>query len=148
MPLASVEDVSRWITEDKLEVNEASIAPFNVEVERTIKAMLAGVFTSSVMASWVDTDTTPPLISSIAGKLIAAYTYRNAYSEDESAVPPYAQQLYREAVDSLISIRAGRMVVLDASDNPVSSTEPLTSLDFYPNNSAPGPVFTMDKEFA
>lgn len=147
MSLASLEDVSRWLAEDKLEVNEASITPFEIEAERTIKAMLSGVFTATVLSSWDTPANTPPLISSVAGELIAAYIYREAYSEDESTVPPYAQMLYTEAIDKLKGIRSGALVVLDSSNIPVESTEPLTAADFYPNDAAPEPKFTMEKSF-
>lgn len=147
MPLASLEDVRRWLAEDKLEVDDATIVPFEVESERLIKAMLSGVFTSAQFQSWTTPEDTPPLISSISGKLIAAYVYRKAYAEDETSLPPYAQALYNEALTALMDIRRGTLVVLDASDQPVGNLESLTSLDFYPNDGAPGPKFSMEREF-
>ena len=148
MPLASVEDVRRWISEDKLPVDTADIASFQIEVERTIKAMLSGIFTPAQLQVWADSATTPDLIQSIAGKLIAAYVYREAYSEDQASIPEYAQELYQEAVNQLTGIRSGALTVLDENYVPVTSTEPLTSLDMYPNDAAEGPKFTMDRRFA
>jgi hypothetical protein len=147
VPLASVEDVRRWIAEDKLQVDEANVQPFQIEAERLIKATLSGVFSATVLVTWVDPDTTPPLISSIAGKLIAAYIYREAYSEDESTVPPYAQSLYSEAVNDLMNVRRGTLVLIDADDVVITNEDQTTSADFYPNDTAPEPKFSMEKSF-
>jgi len=146
--LASLDDIRTHLAEDKLDVDDATAAPFQVDVERIIKAYLTGVFTATQFQTWDDPGTTPPLISSIAGRLIAAFIYREAYSEDESAVPPYAQLLYNEAIGMLKDIRRGGMVVLDANDVEITSTEGLSSADFWPNDKAPGPKFSMDREFA
>lgn len=148
MPLASLEDVRRHLSEDKLSVDEANVAPFQIEANRIIKAMLSGVFVATVLQSWDTPENTPGLVSSIAGKLIAAYIYREAYSEDQNEIPAYAQALYMEAVNDLKNIRAGTLAVLDANDVPITNSEAASSLDFWPNDNTGAPKFTMDQEFA
>lgn len=145
--LSSIEDVRRWLAEDKLQVDEASTQSFQIEAERLIKATLSGVFSATTLASWTDPETTPPLISSIAGKLIAAYIYREAYSEDESTVPPYAQALYQEAVNDLLNIRKGTLTVLDVNDEVITNLDQPTTADFWPNDTTAGPLFGIEMTF-
>lgn len=147
--LASLSEIRKWLPTDKLNIGGGDTDEEQLEAYRLIKSQLWGVFTPVTLASWVDPVTTPPLIQSIAGRLIAAYVYRKAYSEDVTDVPQYAQTLYDEAVAMLAQIRAGQVTVLDSSGNPIdTNADTMSADDFYPNDSAPGPYFTMEKEWA
>lgn len=147
--LASKSDIQKWLPADKISIGDGDTDEFQIEVNRTVKAMLTGVFTPSVLHAWATPGATPAIIRSIAGELIAAYVYRKLYSEDSRTIPAYAQGLYDEAVQKLKDIRAGLLAVLDDNDVPITGDTALfTSADFYPNNSAPGPYFTMDREWA
>lgn len=147
--LASLSDIQKWLPADKLKVGQGDTDEEQIEAYRLIRAQLSGVFPVVTLASWVSPSTTPDIINSIAGRLIAAYIYRKAYSEDIADVPQYAQTLYDEARDMLIEIRSGNIDVLDDDGNPISGdTSVMSSDDFYPNDSAPGPYFTMEQEWA
>ena len=146
--LASLTEIKTWLPDDKLPVTDGTTGNFQIEVYRLVKSQLSGVFTPTVLSSWDAPDTTPEIIRGIAGRLIAAYVYREAYSEDIAEVPQYAQTLYNEAMAMLVGVRSGTLAVLDDDGNPVSANAlDMTQDDFYPNNTAPGPFFSMTKQF-
>lgn len=145
--LASLIDINAWLG-DKLEANDANSNKLQIEAWRLIRGQLASSFEPTTLASWTSPTTTPDQIRSIAGKLIAAYLYRQVYSEESTEIPKYAQALYNEAVADLILIRNGGIVVLDINDNPIEANQQsMSSADFWPNNSSGGPKFTMDQVF-
>jgi hypothetical protein len=147
--LADLDDVKRWLPDDKLLVTDGSTSSFQVEAYRIVKSQLAGVFTPVELQSWANPDSTPDIIRSAAGRLIAAYVYREAYSEDVPDIPEYAQTLYNEAIALLQGVRSGQITVVDSTDNPIETNMlDMSSDDFWPNNSAPGPYFTVEQEFA
>lgn len=147
--LATLDDVRKWIAGDKLEVDDVNVQGFQIEATRIIKSSLSGVFQPTTLHSWDTPETTPAIIRSIAGELIAAYLYRDVYSEDTPDVPEYAQTLYNEAISMLRDIRTGSLIVVDTNDVPIEENQlDMDSLDFYPNDSAPGPYFTMDKAWS
>jgi hypothetical protein len=142
---ASLTDIQAWLANDKVIVNDANSQKPNIEAMRIVKSQLSGVFSVTTLASWADPNTTPSLIRSIAGRLTAAYIYRERYSEETGEIPAYAQELYNEAISMLGDIKQGNIVVLDDSDNPLDAEGGLV-LGFWPNDSAP--VFTMAQEFS
>ena len=147
--LADLDDIKRWLPDDKLTVTDGSTSSFQVEAYRIVKSQLAGVFAPVTLNGWADPSTTPAIIRSVAGRLIAAYIYREAYSEDIPDIPEYAQALYDEAIMMLTQIRAGTLTVVDEDDIPIGTNElDMTTSDFYPNDDAPGPFFSMEQEFA
>jgi hypothetical protein len=143
--LAKLEDIQKFMPDHKVEVNNANTAQWQIEATRIIKSKLSGTFTALVLHSWASPDSTPSIIRSIAGELVAAYLYRALYSEDETAVPAYAQTLYNEAIALLNEIRDGVTIVLDDNDVPIGdvTTTTMGTGDFYPDDSAPGPYFRM-----
>jgi Protein of unknown function (DUF1320) len=146
--LASLDDVKVWLPDDKLQVTDGTISNFQVEAYRIIKSQLAGVFTPVTLITWVSPATTPEIIRGVAGRLIAAYLYREAFTEDSPDIPPYAQKLYDEAIAMLGEIRSGAITVVDPDDIPISDNKrDMNSDDFYPNEDAPGPFFTMTQQF-
>jgi hypothetical protein len=150
MALASLDDVRHWLTfsDGKLSLDDVNVEGPEVEAQRLIKSLLSGTFTSAQLQSWADPDSTPPLIRNVVGELIAAYIYRDAYSEDDPDVTKYAQQLYDEALAKIAEIRAGTLVVLDENDVPLTETAlEMSADDFWPNDSTEGPYFTMGQQF-
>jgi hypothetical protein len=147
--LASNDDVQTFLGDDKLTATDGNSAREQVEAQRLIVSQLSGVFTSDVLVAWVSPATTPGLIRSIAGRIIAAYLYRNAFINESVETPDYGQFLYNEAIAMLRQIRLGTLTVLDADDNPIApSGLDLSSSDFWPNNTTDGPAFTMGQVFS
>lgn len=144
--LATLSDIQKHMPDHKVEANVANTAQWQIEAARIVKAKLSGTLTAVVLHSWIDPDSTPPIIRSIAAELIAAYLYRALYSEDETIVPMYAQTLYNEAIQMLNDIREGVLIVLDEDDVPISdvTTTNMGTGDFYPDNTAPGPFFKVE----
>jgi hypothetical protein len=142
MALASNEDVRAWIPEDKLQFDDPDIAGQQLQASRLIISSLSGVFTPSLMAGWATPEDTPGIIRNVASELVAAYYYRDRSSEEGSS--DYAQTLYDEAIGKIAEIRAGTLIVLDENDNPITDSGlDMNELDFFPNDSAAPPVFTM-----
>src|SRR6266849_5172931 len=110
MMFASKTDIQAWLRQDKILVDDANSAKPNVEATRTIKGQLSGVFSVITLSSWADPTSTPDQIRSIAGRLAAAFLYREIYSEESAAIPAYAQELYNEAISMLQDIRSGNLV--------------------------------------
>lgn len=147
--LASNEDVNGFLPEDKLEATEANSSQFQVDAVQLIRGQLASSFAPTILAGWDTPDHTPKLIRQIAARLIAASIYKKAYSEERSQLPNYAQDLYDTAIEWLREIRAGNMIVLDDSDNPIAVDNlAMSADDFFPNASTEGPFFTMTQKFA
>lgn len=142
---ASKTDIQAWLQNDKITVDDANSAKPNIEATRTVKGQLAGIFSPVTISSWATPATTPDIIRGIAGRLAAAYMYRSIYSEEDTSIPEYAQELYNEAISMLQEIRLGSIIVTDATEEPVDTTGS-TLLGFWPNDDSP--VFTMDQEFA
>lgn len=149
--LASNDDVQTFLGNDKFTVDDGNSGKEQVEAYRLITSQLNGVFTTAIIATWITPATTPGIIRSIAGRIVAAYLYRNAFINEAVEVndAEYGQILYNEAIKMLAAIRSGMLVVVDADNNPIAvSGLDMTMDDFYPNASTPGPVFTMGQTFS
>lgn len=148
MALSSLEDVNNWLnfSDEKLSLDDVNLSGPQLEAQRLIKSALAGVFDVAIITTWDSPDTTPGIIRNIAGELVAAYVYRDAYSEDNPDVVEYAQQLYNEATEKLKEVRDGTLILVDVDDNVIElSGLQLTSDNFWPNDTTPGPYFTTDQ---
>jgi hypothetical protein len=143
MALASVEDINLHLPDDKLEVSHARYPAFQLDAERIVRGSFAGFWPATVLASWTTPDNVPGLIRAIAGRLVAAFYYRYRYSEEGIGDPEYAQFKYNEAMAFIQKIISGEMVVEEVLDVPTAGHS-LSELDFWPNDSTPGPVFTVD----
>lgn len=149
--LASNDDVQTFLGNDKFTVDDGNSGKEQVEAYRLITSQLSDVFTTTIIAAWVTPVTTPGIIRSIAGRIVAAYLYRNAFINEavEVSDAEYGQLLYNEAIKMLAAIRSGMLVVVDAGNNPIAvSGLDMTMDDFYPNANTPGPVFTMGQTFS
>lgn len=148
--LADLTDINAHLPAN-VQVNNAVDDSLQIDAFRLIRGQLSAVFDSSLIASWISPDTTPELIRSIAGRLIASKYYADLVAgnaPDEMAA--YAVSLYQEAIGMLTDIKAGTVMLVDTNGNLITQddigTDP--SLDVYPNDqSTPGPQFTMDRVF-
>ena len=143
---ASLDDINAHLPEHKAKIEDADDDLLQVEAYRLIRAKLSSVFTTATLNTWVDPDSTPGIIRSIAGMVIAAKWYAELYAEDSDEDAVYANDLYAKAMSLIEEIRAGLITVTDDAGDPLSDTSYLSSDDFFPNDDAP--VFTMGKEFA
>lgn len=144
MALASLDDINTHLPEDKLSLTEGTDDRFQIDAERIVRGYLAGAIPPVTLAAWVDPDSTPELIRAIVGRLIAAAYYAQRYSEDSTEVPEYAQDLYNKAISQLERIQAGTLELVDIDDlTLLTSNVSFDSDDFYPNDTAPEPVFRM-----
>lgn len=145
--LAGLDDINTWL-DAKVAMTDADDDDLQIDAQRIIKSTLAGTFTPTVLFAWDSPSNTPELIRGVAGRLIAAYWYKEKYSEDDTDIPAYAQSLYDEAIQMLKDIRAGVLTVLDENDEPVAISGLETNTTwFWPNDTTFGPVFTMEMEF-
>ena len=142
MAFASLDDVNMHLPTDKLELEQPELDLFGLDAERIIRGYLAGVIPAAAMATWTSPDTTPELIRAIAGRFVAAFYYRERYSEDSLNDPLYAQIKYNEAMSLLQGIIAGTIVITDPTIPPIGIR--FTAADFYPNATDEGPIFIMD----
>lgn len=148
---ATLDDVNMHLPTDKLEMSTPELTLFDVDAGRIIRGYLAGVYLPATIAGWTDpteTDPTtvgyvPELIRAIAGRFIAAFWYKERYSEDSLEVPQYAQDKYNEAMAMLQGLVLGTLGLVDVAESPVSTSE-LTADDFTPNDATVGPFFSME----
>lgn len=143
--LASKTDVQTWFTDDKVQIDDANIAKPLIEAQRLIRSQLIGTFTPTTILGWSSPDVTPEIVRGIAGRLAAAFLYRQLYSAEGMGVPPYAQELYAEALAMLVSIRDGQATVYDANMEPIAGTGGIIS--FWPNDQTT-PDFKIKESFA
>lgn len=155
MPLATDDDVQVHLPDDKILVaNIDNYEDLQIDAERIIKGYLSGVYSPTTLAGWTDPSLSlstspgyvPELIRAIAGRFIAAFTYRRYYSEDSLDNPQYAQTKYDEAMEMLRGVVSGAVTLID-EDEVVDTGGRLTSADFWPNDSTGEPKFTMDIQF-
>lgn len=144
---ATVDDINAHLPENKAAISDADDDLLQVEAWRLIRAKLSTTFATTTLNTWADPDSTPDIIRTVAGMVIAAKWYAELYAEDSDADATFANNLYLQAMDLLNQIAAGLIVITDDTGEPLVDTSSLSSDDFYPNDTVP-PVFTMGKEFA
>lgn len=145
---ASLDDIQAHLPPGKAEIEDADDDLLQVEAFRLIRAKLASTFATSTITTWVSPATTPEIIRTVAGMVIAAKWFAELYAEDSDEDAKYANNLYNQAMALIADIQNGNAPVIDIDDTTVlSGSGLLSSDDFYPNDTVP-PKFTMDKEFA
>jgi hypothetical protein len=141
---ASLDDVNMHLPTDKLEMEEPELDLFGLDADRIIRGYLAGIVAPTTLAAWTSPDVTPEIIRAIAGRFIAAFWYRERYSEDSVDDPIFAQTKYNEAMAMLQGIISGSIVIVEIPDaSPVLGLH-FGPENFYPNNLDDGPIFTLD----
>lgn len=147
MPLADIDDINQHLPTSTLQMTEAEDEPWQTDAERIVRGYLSGVFSAATLASWKAPGSTPDLISSIAGRLIAARFYASKVSGEVPDWNDYSDQLYKEAISLLEQIRTGDIILEGVPESVVG--DHITSDDFWPNDlEDPAPKFTMSQEFA
>lgn len=128
-----------------------SLDDIQVDAQRLIKAQLTATYSSAIVVTWVNPDTTPGLIRGIAGRLIASKWYAVLVSQGSAdEIPGYSINLYREALSLLADLKSGATDLLDDAGNIITGTDLGSDPqnDMYPNDSASGPFFTVDRVFS
>jgi hypothetical protein len=151
MPFATLDDVNMHLPTDKLEMKEPALDLMGPDAERIIRGYLARVYSGVTIAGWTDPTITDPetvgyvpeLVRAIAGRFIAAFYYRERYSEDSLDDPQYAQVKYNEAMALLNQIVCGEVKLWDVVEQPETDLS-FTAADFFPNDSDAGPMFSVD----
>lgn len=146
--LASIADINGQLPPDsKARIDDADDGQYQIDAANVIRGNLAGTFKPTTLVSWTTPETTPPLIRSVAARLIAAKWYSSLYSEDDPTVAAYAQWLYNEAVAMLADIRDGTLTVLGVDDEVISESSLQLGPDtFWPNDTT-NPIFSIGMEF-
>jgi hypothetical protein len=149
MSLANLDDINSFLPQDKFRATDGNpkITLFQIDVERLVKGYLGSVFSATELNAWADPATTPNLIQSVAGRLIAAFYYRDKVSEQVATHEEraYPQRLYNEAMLMLDGIRLGKITLAEVSELPGTAFD---TDYFYPNDlEVDAPKFTMDMRF-
>ncbi len=144
---ASLDDISSWLRDDRLSVNDANSKQPNIDAGRIIRARLSGVFAPAVLSSWDAPATTPEMVRSIAGRLAAAYLLRQLNStEGNSEIAAYAMELWTDAMGILNDIRIGNTTVVDENNDPIDTTGS-NLISFWPDNTT-SPLFSVSDVFS
>jgi hypothetical protein len=146
--LADIEDIQKHLDPVNLRVTGNDSDHWQVEAHNIIKSQLAGMFTPLVLYGWDAPANTPSYIRGIAGRLIAAYIYRQVYARETGGdVPGYAAALAKEAFDMIGAILDGTAIVLDENMEPIATLTGDLVPGFYPDDTDAGPYFTMIQPF-
>lgn len=128
MAVVTQDEVQSW-----LEATKLTLDAFDSDLENTAKTVvfsnLSPIFDIS---TWADATTTPQLVSDVVAMLVAAWTYRRAYSEEETGGNSYATWLEDKANMLLESIKSGQVQLAEV---PTVSTFN-ESIVFYPNDAS------------
>jgi hypothetical protein len=145
--LATLDDVNANLDGHVVEADAENSKLIQVSVARVIKAYLSGAVPATTTVVWVSPETTPDIIRSIAGMLIAAQVYYNEISKASTNVETtsYAQVLYNRAIGLLDKIISGEIASLGGSEAPPPSIYTLTTDDFFPVDSTDR-AFTLSME--
>lgn len=145
--LASLSDINAHLPPN-VQVDNSVDDSLQVDALRLIRGQLVSIFSAPILTSWSDPDTTPELIRSIAGRLIASKYYAKTVAgnvPDEYAT--YAAELYQEAIGMLADIKSGVQIVVGLDGNPLPQdtigSDP--SADVFPTDTSGSPVFTMGR---
>lgn len=143
--LASLNDINAHLPPNVQISNDVDDS-LQVDALRLIRGQLVSIFTPMVLNSWTTPDTTPELIRSVAGRLIASKYYANLLSgqvPDEMAA--FAVSLYNEAIGILTDIKSGVELVVGTDGNvlPQDTIGSDPALDMNPVTGSP--VFTMGR---
>lgn len=141
---ASLEDINTHLPNDKLVLNEGTVTPFSNDADNVIRAYLSGVYTPLTLAGWDAPDNTPQTVRSIAGRLIAAKYYRERFATDSDVDPAFAQNLYNEAMGMLMGVKGGSIILPEVTTD---TDDQFNRNDFYPNDDAGDPMFSIGMEF-
>ena len=140
MPFSNAADANVFLDGTTLLAVDGQIDDENSDAEALIRAYLTNRVPDTVIATWAMTPsiTVPELVRDIAGRFVAAFLYRRNISGNDSAVDPYANQLYMEAQSLLEGIIDGTLVIPEVPPEILLNTNHLSEAMFYPNNTTIG----------
>jgi len=147
--LASLDDINVHLPDDKAKMQDSDDDELQTDIARYIRALFSGFYSTAIISGWNSPSNTPELIRGIAGRLIAAKWYARLYSEDVDGVSAYAQYLYNEANRTIDQLRTGMLTLVDGLGVEIVNEGNIfmDSDDFFPNDSAGPPKFSMDMTF-
>lgn len=106
-----VEDVQQWLEGSKL-----SIAAVEPTLANTVRQFVLGQLIDAYdVSTWIDKDSTPSLVRSIMGGLLAAWTYNKQYAEDVAGANDYGNALESLVMSLLGDIAGGSIDLLDGN---------------------------------
>ena len=135
------------VEQGKAQIMDGQDDLLQIDAYRLIRGRLSGTFDLSVINTWVSPATTPEQIRQIAGKIIAAKWYALLVAEDEPDGSTFAQNLYNEAIAALNDIRNGTLTVIGVDGEELENSALIES-SFWPNDTSPGPSFTIEENWA
>jgi hypothetical protein len=145
---ASLDDINQHLPASTLQITESEDEPWQVDAERIIRGYLSGLFSPVTIASWTTPGSTPDLLRSIAGRLIAGWFYRSKVAGETPEEAEYPTQLYNEAIGLLMQIRTGDVILVDVEEE-ITVGDSITADDFYPNDETdPAPMFSISQQFS
>jgi hypothetical protein len=117
-----------WAEQSKMgQATTALDTPLLEQVESQVVARLSSGVTTT---SWVDHDSTPPLVRTIIAMLYISWLIDKLYSEDED-LSSYAGRLAANAESMIMGIIAGDLEI-PGVENSTGSGQP----SFYPNDNS------------
>ena len=142
MAYAALSDVNKHLPDDKAQASDADITDLSIEADRLVRTRIASVVELDTVALWVDPDSTPEIIKTISGLLIAAMFYAKLVAEDEADGSAFAQGLYDQAMALLMDIRNGDAIIIGVDGIEVE-TDILSGTSFWPNATTQEPFFKV-----
>lgn len=146
MAFASLNDVNTHLPADKAQANDTDIVDLGIDADRLIRARLAGIVEVDTILLWVDHNSTPEIIRTISGLLIAATFYANLVAEDEADGSAFAQGLYDRAIAMLNEIREGLLTIIGIDDVEIETST--IDASFWPNDTTQEPFFTVADQWS
>lgn len=141
MSYITVESANAWLEKTKL-----SLTVLDSELEASISSqVLAEIAQIYDVSSWLNTSTTPSLVSKIIAMKYAAWYIQRTYSEDLPS-NDYAELLLAEADRLIQGITSEALILSDTNITIVPSAALVgEGPSFYPNDAAidDDPRFTM-----
>lgn len=146
--LASLDDINAELpatgSNTTVVADDDNTSLLQISIARVVRGYLSRVIDTATLVLWASPETTPELVRTIAGKLIAAQLFFNETAKSSLTIEDnsFAQKRYDEAIALLNDIISGEIILEDIVINPV---EDLTTLDFFPTD-ATDRAFRMGME--
>jgi phage gp36-like protein len=146
MAFASLDDINQHLPENSLAITDIIDDPWQTDAERIIRGYLSNVYSSTTLASWTAPGSTPGLIRSIAGRLIAAWFYASKVAGEATEWNDYSDHKYKEAIGLLEQVASGDLTLIEVTEE-ITTGDSISSADFWPND-LEGSMFKIEQEFA
>src|SRR5262245_57756893 len=134
MPRITIDDARAWAEVTKLNLQALDLDLLS-QLEEEILALIGTVYDTS---GWVDKSSTPRLVQVIIAKMYVGWVYNRAYSENQTEVNEYAEQVKENADMILAGIIDGTIKIPNVT--PINSQ----TASFYPNDASSSMEPTLD----